>query len=69
MQRGLGNNDIMESFFGFMKTERIINSFYARRGEARRYIVDSLEVFTNSRRQRINLAYLSSAEFEKRLVM
>jgi putative transposase len=65
----LGDNSVAESFFGIMKTERIFNSSYATRGEARRDIVDYLEVFYNSRRQRSNLGYLSSAEFEKRMVL
>ncbi|MCP4339076.1 MAG: IS3 family transposase [Desulfobulbaceae bacterium] len=65
----LGDNSVAESFFGIMKTERNFNSSYATREGALRDIVDYLEVFNNSRRQRTNLGYLSSAEFEKRMVL
>ncbi len=63
------DNSVAESFFGSIKTERVFDSSYATREEARRDIVDYIEMFYNSRRRLSDLGYISPAEFEKRMEM
>ena len=41
-------NSVAESFFGKLKTERVFDSTYLVREEARRDIVDYIEMFCNS---------------------
>ncbi|VEN73288.1 conserved hypothetical protein [Candidatus Desulfarcum epimagneticum] len=59
------DNSVAESFFGSLKTERVFDSRYFRREEARRDIVDYIEMFYNSKRRHSYLGYLSPKEFEK----
>jgi putative transposase len=63
------DNSVAESFFGSLKTERVFDSSYSSREEARRDIVDYIEMFYNSRRRHSYLGYLSPAEFEKQMVL
>ncbi len=63
------DNSVAESFFGTLKTERVFDSRYADREEARRDIVDYIEMFYNSRRRHSYLGYLSPKEFEKTTFM
>jgi len=60
------DNAVAESFFGSLKTERVYFAKYSTREEARRDIVDYIEMFYNSKRRHSTLGYLSPAAFEKR---
>lgn len=62
-------NSVAESFFGNLKTERVFDSSNSTREEARRDIVDYIEMFYNNRRRHSYLGYISPAEFEKRMEM
>lgn len=59
------DNAVAESFFGSLKTERIFGTQYRTREEARRDIVDYIEMFYNSRRLHSYLGYLSPKAFEE----
>jgi len=59
------DNAVAESFFGSLKTERVFFSQYKTRDEARRDIVDYIEMFYNSNRRHSYLGYISPKEFEK----
>jgi len=59
------DNAVAESFFGSLKTERVFFSNYPTRDEARKDIVDYIEMFYNSRRRHSYLGYVSPKEFEK----
>jgi transposase InsO family protein len=63
------DNAVAESFFGSLKTERVFFSNYATRDEARKDIVDYIEMFYNSRRRHSYLGYVSPKEFEKRQLL
>ncbi len=60
------DNAVAESFFGSLKTERVYITKYSTREEARRDVVDYIEMFYNSKRRHSYLGYLSPMEFEKR---
>ena len=59
------DNSVAESFFGSLKIERVFDSTYLTREDARRDIVDYIEMFYNSKRRHSYLGYLSPKEFEK----
>jgi putative transposase len=59
------DNAVAESFFGSLKTERVFLAAYQTREEARRDIVDYIEMFYNSKRRHSYLGYMSQKEFEK----
>jgi transposase InsO family protein len=59
------DNAVAESFFGSLKTERVFFSNYMTREEAKRDIVDYIEMFYNSNRRHSYLGYLSPKEFEE----
>ena len=59
------DNAVAESFFGSLKTERVFFSTYKTREEAKRDIVDYIEMFYNSNRRHSYLGYLSPKEFEE----
>jgi len=59
------DNSMAENFFGSLKTERVFFSNYPTRDEARKDIVDYIEMFYNSRRWHSYLGYVSPKEFEK----
>lgn len=59
------DNAVAESFFGSLKIERVFFSEYTTREEARRDIVDYIEMFYNSDRRHSYLGYVSPKEFEK----
>ena len=59
------DNAVAESFFGSLKTERVFFSSYKTREEAKRDIVDYIEMFYNSNRRHSYLGYVSPKEFEK----
>lgn len=59
------DNAVAESFFGSLKTERVFFTNYNTRDEARRDIVDYIEMFYNSKRRHSYLGYLSPREYEE----
>jgi transposase InsO family protein len=63
------DNSVAESFFGTLKIERIFDSIYQTRKEAKRDIVDYIEMFYNNKRRHSYLGYLSPKEFEKMMSM
>ncbi len=65
VQSALGYNRVAESFFGSLKTERVIDSSYLTRDQARSDTGDYIEMFYNSTKRHSNLGYFSPAEFEK----
>jgi transposase InsO family protein len=60
------DNAVVERFFASLKTERVFPKNYRTREEARRDIIDYIEMFYNSKRQHSYLGYVSPREFEKR---
>jgi transposase InsO family protein len=63
------DNSVAESFFATLKIERIFDSVYSTRKEARGDIIDYIEMFYNSNRRHSYLGYLSPMDFEKLSVM
>jgi len=59
------NNAVAESFFGTLKIERVFLADYRTRDEARRDIVDYIEIFYNSRRRHSYLGNVSPRRFEE----
>ena len=59
------DNAVAESFFGTLKAERVSFRDYRTRDEARRDIVDYIEMFYNSRRRHSYLGYVSPKRFEE----
>lgn len=59
------DNNVVESFFGSLKTEWVFGKVYKTREEARRDIVDYIEMFYNSKRRHSYLGYFSPVELEK----
>jgi len=62
------DNAVAESFFSSLKEELIYRQSWATRAQARRAIVDYIEVFFNRRRLHTSLGFLSPAEYEARRV-
>ncbi len=58
------DNAVAESFFASLKEELIHRRSWANRSQARRAIVEYIEVFYNRRRLHSSLGYLSPAEYE-----
>jgi len=63
------DNSVAESFFGSLKMERVFDSTYRTREEARRDIVDYIEMFYNTKRRHSYLGYLSPKDFEKMMAL
>lgn len=64
------DNSVAESFFGSLKMERVFDSTYRTREEARRYIYDYIEMFYNTKKRRHSyLGYLSPKDFEKMVAL
>ena len=62
------DNAVAESFFSSLKEELINRQSWATRAQARRAIVDYIEVFYNRRRLHSSIGYLSPAEYEAQRV-
>jgi transposase InsO family protein len=62
------DNAVAESFFSSLKAELIHRQSWATRAQARRAIVDYIEVFFNRRRFHSSLGYLSPAAYEARMI-
>lgn len=60
---------VAESFFGSLKMERVFFSNYSTREEAKRDIVDYIEMFYNSKRRHSYLGYVSPREYEKKWLL
>ena len=58
------DNAVAERFFASLKTERVFPKNYRTREEARRDIIDYIEMFYNSKRLHSYLGYVSPREFE-----
>ena len=63
------DNAVVESFFRSLKTERIDDTLYVTRNEAKADIVDYIEMFYNSHRLHSSLGYESPNEFEARRLL
>jgi len=63
------DNSVAESFFGSLKAEQVFESAYSSREEARRDVIDYIEMFYNSKRRHSFLGYLSPVEFEERMIL
>ena len=59
------DNAVVERFFRSLKTELTDHMLYSTRDEARRDIIEYIEMFYNSERLHSYLGYLSPAEFEE----
>jgi transposase InsO family protein len=59
------DNAPMESFFASLKKELVHHEDYQSRAEARRSIVEYIEVFYNAKRRHSSLGYVSPAEYEQ----
>jgi putative transposase len=55
----------VERFFRSLKSERTDRRLYRTREEARRDVIDYIEMFFNSRRKHSSLGYISPNEFEE----
>jgi putative transposase len=60
------DNAVVERFFGSLKRERTHHRLYPTRAEAKRDVIDYIEMFYNSRRRHSYLGYVSPMEFETR---
>lgn len=63
------DNAVAESFFGTLKTEQVFFSEYKTREEARRDLVDYIEMFYNSRRRHSYLGNMSPKDFEEMQIL
>jgi putative transposase len=59
------DNAVVESFFHTLKAEWIADTIYYTRDEARRDVIDYIEMFYNSHRLHSFLGYKSPNDFEK----
>jgi putative transposase len=59
------DNAPMESFFASLKKELVHGADFATRAQARAAVVESIEVFYNTRRRHSSLGYVSPAEYEQ----
>lgn len=62
------DNAVMERFFGSLKSERVNNRLYKTREEARKDVVDYIEMFYNSRRLHSTLGYKTPMQHEENYV-
>ena len=58
------DNAVAESFFGTLKLELVFWEKYITRGQAKRSIVDYIEMFYNSNRRHSYLNYMTPLEYE-----
>ena len=63
------DNAVAESFFGTLKSETVFGERFETRVQARRQLIDYIEMFYNSQRRHSYLGYLTPMEFEKKLVL
>jgi putative transposase len=65
----LGYNAVAESFFGTLKMELVFLQKYITRDQAKRSIVDYIEMFYNSNRRHSYLDYISPMEYESQWLL
>lgn len=63
------DNAVAESFFNLLKRERIRDSAYRTREDARQDVFDDSEMFYNPKRKHARNGMQSSAEFERQKMM
>jgi len=63
------DNAVAERFFRSLKTERVYFRKYRTRDEARRDIIDYIEMFYNSERRHSTLGYMNPMEFEVKNIL
>ena len=63
------DNSVAESFFGTLKTEAVFGLTYKNKEEAKRDLIDYIEMFYNSKRRHSYLGYLSPKDFEELTAM
>jgi putative transposase len=59
------DNSVMERFFGSLKSERTDDQRYETREEAKRDVIDYIEMFYNSQRLHSTLGYITPLQFEE----
>jgi transposase InsO family protein len=59
------DNSVMERFFGSLKSERTDHEIYITREEAKKDVVDYIEMFYNSQRLHSSLGYVTPLQFEE----
>lgn len=59
------DNAVVERFFRSLKSDQTDHCRYATREEAKKDVIDYIEMFYNSRRYHSYLGYVSPAEYEK----
>ena len=57
------DNSVAESFFGTLKTEAVFGLTYKNKEEAKRDLIDYIEMFYNSKRRHSYLGYLNPKDF------
>jgi len=63
------DNAVAESFFGTLKSETVFGERFETRVQAKRNLIDYIEMFYNSQRRHSFLGYLAPMEFEVKLVL
>ena len=63
------DNAVAESFFGTLKSETVFGERFETRVQAKRNLIDYIEMFYNSQRRHSFLGYLNPMEFEIKLVL
>ena len=63
------DNAVAESFFGTLKSETVFEQKFETREQAKRNLIDYIEMFYNSQRRHSYLGYLTPMEFEIKLVL
>jgi transposase InsO family protein len=59
------DNSVMERFFGSLKSERTDHQSYVTRKEAKKDVIDYMEMFYNSQRLHASLGYVTPLQFEE----
>lgn len=59
------DNSVMERFFGSLKSERTAHQRYVTREEAKKDVIDYIEMFYNSQRLHSSLGYVTPLQFEE----
>jgi transposase InsO family protein len=60
---------VAESFFGTLKSETVFGEKFKPRLQAKRHLIDYIEMFYNSQRRHSYLGYLTPMEFEIKIVL
>jgi len=60
------DNAVAESFFGTLKSETVFGERFETRDQAKRNLIDYIELFYNSQQRHSYLGYLTPMEFENK---